>query len=130
VDCPVCEKPMVVLEIDQIEIDHCVHCGGTWLDAGELELLLEGSADEGELPSAAGPGAADGETPRRCPICGKKMGKVVCAGRGESVVLDRCKRSDGLWFDGGELRALVKMGDSPRESRIYKLLDDVFGGNG
>ena len=39
--CPVCKNPMVVLELDQIEIDHCLNCGGIWLDAGELELLLE-----------------------------------------------------------------------------------------
>lgn len=39
--CPVCKEPMVVLELDQVEIDHCINCGGIWFDAGELELLLE-----------------------------------------------------------------------------------------
>jgi len=30
---------MVVLELDRVEVDHCLVCGGLWLDAGELELL-------------------------------------------------------------------------------------------
>ena len=48
-NCPVCKNPMVVLELDQIEIDHCLHCGGIWLDAGELELLLETEEDKARL---------------------------------------------------------------------------------
>ncbi len=36
---------MIVLELSEVEIDHCVSCGGTWFDAGELELLL-GNAKE------------------------------------------------------------------------------------
>ena len=37
-DCPNCSDPMVVLEIEQVELDHCLSCGGVWLDAGELEM--------------------------------------------------------------------------------------------
>jgi len=32
--CPVCKKPMLVLELQQIEIDYCQECGGIWLDEG------------------------------------------------------------------------------------------------
>ncbi len=39
-NCPVCKEPMIVLELDEVEIDHCISCGGIWLDAGELELLI------------------------------------------------------------------------------------------
>jgi len=120
---------LIVLEIDQIEIDHCVHCGGTWLDAGELALLLEGSANIDELLSAMDVPAPTGEAPRACPICEKKMQKVLYGFGGENVVLDKCKHNDGLWFDSGELRQIIKMGEFPNENKIYKLLDDVFGGD-
>ncbi|MCL4278881.1 MAG: zf-TFIIB domain-containing protein, partial [Ignavibacteriaceae bacterium] len=39
--CPVCNNPMIVLELEQVEVDYCTNCAGVWLDAGELELLLE-----------------------------------------------------------------------------------------
>ena len=39
-DCPVCKNAMIALELAEVEIDHCTDCGGIWLDAGELELLL------------------------------------------------------------------------------------------
>ena len=46
--CSVCENPMVVLELDQIEIDHCLHCGGIWLDKGELEEVIKLSSENKE----------------------------------------------------------------------------------
>ena len=127
-NCPVCEKPMIVLELDQIEIDHCVACRGTWLDAGELELLFDGAEDSGNLLTSVEETAAAKEEKRQCPLCGKKMLKVSysCGGE-ERVVVDRCKKNDGLWFDEGELMDLVNMGDFPCEQRVYQLLSDVFG---
>jgi Zn-finger nucleic acid-binding protein len=37
---------MIILELDKVEIDHCLLCGGIWLDEGELELLLEGTSEK------------------------------------------------------------------------------------
>lgn len=122
-NCPVCDKPMVVLEIDQVEVDHCLACGGTWLDAGELELLLDGAANRDTLLS--GMQRADiTEKARACPICDKRMTKVRCG----QVVLDRCARGDGIWFDSGELRDVIESGEFAGENRVYELLNDVFGG--
>ncbi|MCH2376546.1 MAG: zf-TFIIB domain-containing protein, partial [Planctomycetes bacterium] len=39
--CPGCKEPLVAFELEGIEIDHCVECKGTWLDAGELQMFLE-----------------------------------------------------------------------------------------
>ena len=38
-DCPACKEPLIVLELNEVEIDNCVSCGGIWLDKGELERL-------------------------------------------------------------------------------------------
>jgi Zn-finger nucleic acid-binding protein len=119
---------MIVLEIEQIEVDHCVRCKGTWLDAGELELLLDGADNKDRLLSSMDSDAAVREAPRRCPICAKKMQKVLygCDGA-DRVLVDKCTRNDGLWFDEGELTGIMDMGDFPCEHKIYELLNDVFG---
>lgn len=122
-NCPVCRKPIIVLEVDRVEVDHCVHCGGVWLDGGELELLLDGAANRDELLAAMTPAEAD-EQSRLCPICGKQMQKVRCGGE----VVDRCSRGHGLWFDAGELNTVTAQGHFPGENRIQSLLIDVFGG--
>ncbi len=51
-NCPVCHDPMVVLEWDQAEVDHCLSCKGTWLDRGELELLLESNEEKNQILSS------------------------------------------------------------------------------
>jgi Zn-finger nucleic acid-binding protein len=117
---------MIVLEIDEVEVDHCLKCKGTWLDAGELELLLDGAEKKDQLLATMDVDAPSDEIRRRCPICTKKMQKIFC-GSHERVMIDKCKNNDGLWFDQGELREVLTMGDFPGEHRIFELLNDVFG---
>jgi Zn-finger nucleic acid-binding protein len=119
---------MVVFEINEVEVDHCVGCKGTWLDAGEMELMLDGAARKDELLASMTPDATSGEAQRHCPICEKKMQKVrYKCGDAEPVTLDKCKRNDGLWFDKGELSDILNMGDSPCDHRMYEMLSNVFG---
>jgi Zn-finger nucleic acid-binding protein len=118
---------MVVFELNQIEIDHCVGCKGTWLDAGEMELLLDGAPKKDELLASMTPDTTNREAVRRCPICDKQMQKVQYhCGDGEPVTLDKCKNNDGLWFDEGELSEIVNMGDSPCHG-IHEMLSELFG---
>jgi len=124
-DCAACKAPMIVLELEEVEIDFCPACNSIWLDSGELELLLEEGERKDLLLESIVPDKKSKEKKRRCPICLKKMEKVVC-GLEEKITLDRCKRNDGLWFDKGELRAIIKMGAGEGESRILKLLREVF----
>lgn len=127
-NCPACDKPMVVFEINEVEVDHCVRCKGTWLDSGEMELLLDGVANSEELLESMARDVTTVEAPRRCPICEKKMQKVQYGcGDAEPVTLDKCKSNDGLWFDEGELSDILNMGDVPCDRRIYDLLSVVFG---
>jgi Zn-finger nucleic acid-binding protein len=114
---------MIVLEVDRVEVDHCVGCGGTWLDAGELELLLDGAGNRDDVLAGMTPARVD-ETARLCPICEKQMTKVQSG----DVVLDRCGRGDGVWFDSGELHAVIDQGRFPGDNKIRDLLNDVFGG--
>ncbi len=126
-DCPECKRAMVTLELAEVEIDHCVACGGIWLDAGELELLMEDNRKAQELLGSfrEDPGAM--EEPRKCPICSRRMAKVI-VGPSEPVLrIDRCRRGHGLWFDRGELEAVLTRGRLDEDSRIQRLLADMFG---
>ena len=75
-DCPVCKSAMIVLELDEVEVDYCTDCEGIWLDAGELELLLGGAAASDALLGSF-QSAKTAEQKRKCPICLKKMDKVL-----------------------------------------------------
>ena len=125
-DCPVCkDEAMVVLELDQVEIDHCLNCGGIWLDAGELELLLEDGKEKDELLKSFKADTLSKEKKRKCPICLRAMGKIVC-GTEEKVLIDKCRNNDGIWFDKGELDQVIKIGNLDKDNKILFMLKDMF----
>lgn len=128
-DCPICPKTaMITLELDDVEIDYCMKCGGIWLDGGELEQLFENPADAGALLDRVVSAKArdHGEESYKCPICDKKMDKVYIGENEGKVLIDACPRRDGLWFDKGELGSILGMSAGPREQRVKKLLADMF----
>jgi Zn-finger nucleic acid-binding protein len=44
--CPICKVVNLVMADRQgIEIDYCPECRGVWLDRGELDKLIERSAE-------------------------------------------------------------------------------------
>ncbi len=127
-ECPCCKEPMIVLELHRVETDHCLVCGGIWLDAGELELLLESSEERDALLNSFQVEKPTTEARRKCPICRKKMKKISC-GRDKKVLIDKCRRNDGLWFDRGELRGVIEAGGLDQDNKMLHLLRDMFGEN-
>lgn len=123
--CPVCDELMIVLELDQIEIDYCTSCESIWLDGGELELLLEEATEKEEVLSSFKIDDSSGEKKIRCPICLKKMEKVL-VGANQNILLDRCKNHHGLWFNRGELYDVIKLGSLDKENKILTLLKEIF----
>lgn len=43
--CPNCNEILVMTERQGIEIDYCPACRGVWLDKGELDKIIERSAE-------------------------------------------------------------------------------------
>lgn len=43
--CPNCQTTLMITEKQNIEIDYCPDCRGIWLDRGELDKIIERSAD-------------------------------------------------------------------------------------
>ena len=126
-NCPTCGNAMVTLELADIEIDHCIHCGGIWLDTGELELLLDEPRKAKHLLDSFREAPAASEPPRRCPICEKKMAKIIVGSSEPPLFIDRCRRTDGIWLDKSELQDVLSRGELDRNSRIWGLLADMFG---
>lgn len=44
-NCPNCNVALVMSERQGIEIDYCPNCRGVWLDRGELDKIIERSAN-------------------------------------------------------------------------------------
>ena len=123
-DCPDCKAPLVVLELNEIEIDYCFSCSGIWLDAGELELLLENEDERNDLLSTLIEDYNHPERPYKCPICSKKMIKVH-VGDNKELLIDKCTNDDGLWFDKGELQDVVQLA-TKEDNKVVNLLKDMF----
>ena len=114
--CPACKEPLVVFELDGVEIDRCLKCGGTWLDDGEIDQLTRragGRPDPlGAAIAAAGHGRAGD---RRCVRCSAKM-KLVTV---QAVELDRCPRGHGLWFDKNEMESLIAVTKDGVAAKVF-----------
>lgn len=126
-DCPVCNDAMITMELNEVEIDHCLGCGGIWLDAGELEALMDDAQKAKKLISSFKTCTNSSEQARKCPICLKNMEKIIVGTDSPQLLLDRCVRGDGLWFDSGELEDVCSRAKLDEESKIVKLLADMFG---
>ena len=115
---------MIALELKQVEIDNCFECGGIWLDAGELEILLnENDAVESFLKSFS-IAEKTMEKTRRCPICLKKMKKIYVSDE-KDLIIDECGSNHGIWFDKGELSQVIRQCDG-EYSQLAALLKDIF----
>ena len=59
--CPVDGATLVMSERQGIEIDYCPTCRGVWLDRGELDKIIERSAQAAPAPQPAAPPPPQGQ---------------------------------------------------------------------
>ena len=128
-DCPVCKNAMIALELQEVEVDYCTGCDGIWLDAGELELLLGNAQNAKQLLNSFKIDSHSTEKPRKCPICLKKMQKILVGPDSATQLIDKCGKGHGLWFDKGELQDVLKIGSFDQGQKVQKLLAEMFGAN-
>ena len=53
------------------------------------------------------------------------MSKVF-VGEEKKIIIDKCKKNHGLWFDQGELQKVVEIDTGNSNSKIIKLLNQMF----
>lgn len=124
-NCTHCQKPMIILELEQVEIDTCTHCGGLWLDRGELDLLLEDAGASQKLLSRVSDLERIREKNIPCPRCGTPMEKHR-AGSETQAVIDSCPHHHGIWFDHGELAVLLNQANTEESQKVAALLRNMF----
>lgn len=122
-NCPACKDPMIILELNQVEVDYCTSCKGIWLDRGELELIFSQEADK-EISKSFSFRYNIAEAKKKCPICKKKMDKAEFEQTG--IIIDKCKNDHGLWLDSGELKSILKT-DEKHNSKIISIIKEMFG---
>ena len=117
--CPACKEPLIVFELDGVEIDRCLRCGGTWLDDGELDHLARSAGAAADPLEKALSGADAGRSgDRKCVRCSTRMRLLTV----QSIDLDRCPRGHGIWFDKSELEAIL---GAHKEGGIAKFLGQL-----
>jgi Zn-finger nucleic acid-binding protein len=135
VNCPKDRSSMIVVEWQRIAMDYCPECRGVWFDRGELELILESICLDASGLCLADllhrPEVKTAEKSRRCPICRDRMLKSLLGSKLQ-IIIDACHHGDGLWFDGGELRLLMKqLKTEPitcgsAENKMLSFMKEVF----
>ncbi len=117
-NCPRCETLMESIDLGLdggFFIERCARCLGLFFDPGELEHVLNVSAqnvhevDRERLDVMIEEEYAD--TPRqvkyiKCPVCSTLMNRRIFGAK-SGVIVDSC-RHHGVWLDGGELAQIVK----------------------
>ncbi len=122
--CPKDKSPLspTVYEAD-VTVERCPTCGGTWLDAGELERIEQTVGRDyreaiANMPSdtiAAIEMAYQKSAPERvCPKCGRAMERRE-HGYCSQIMIDICPSCRGVWLDRGELAALEVFFEKSRE---------------
>jgi Zn-finger nucleic acid-binding protein len=57
------------------------------------------------------------------------MQKIIVGSSEPSLLIDKCRKGDGLWFDKGELGDIFDRAELDEDNRIQKLLAEMFGQN-
>ncbi len=126
-DCPVCNKPMIILELNKVEIDYCPNCSGIWLDEGELELLYSIDKSENDLRKLFEPTESEKEKSYKCPICNKRMVKTKF--NNSDLIIDKCPDNHGFWFDKGELDKVLSLNANTSAQKVLSILKEMFSYN-
>ena len=61
--CPVDGETLMIAERSGVEIDYCPKCRGVWLDRGELDKIIDRSAEAAPAPRPAPAGSREYPAP-------------------------------------------------------------------
>jgi Zn-finger nucleic acid-binding protein len=124
--CPDCGASLIILEYQGVEIDYCVDCHGSWLDAGELELIFElDGIPMDRFAETLRRAQVKRRDERKCPRCQKKM-DVITLCEEKPVELDRCPDGHGLWFDQGEIEQIVHVCTGGEEGHLATFFSTLY----
>jgi len=108
--CPECRRDMGTVKVGSVTLDECGTCGGVFVEPASFERICAEREQQSVVLRTSLSAPATG-TPRPdrywpCPVCGRLMNRQNFA-RISGVLVDVCK-GHGVWFNHGELRAIVE----------------------
>ncbi len=109
--CPDCRLDLVARAFGAIGYAECPRCGGLHLGAAAFDAATRDADTRAKVRLEKPPTILEKGAPfppvryRRCPSCRELMNRINYAG-GSGVIVDTCKEH-GVWFDRGELTAIV-----------------------
>ena len=129
-DCPVCHKPMEEVEVGGVKVDFCRNgCKGIFFDNFEIQKLDE--KHEGDGPILQEMLSAERHDDSRsekltCPRCGVKMRRHKYSFTSD-VYIDHCYGCNGIWLDGGELKAIREQfaSEQQRKANVDQILNTI-----
>lgn len=104
--CPGCSAGMERRVEPDMATHVCPACGGTFLDAGELNALATGISGDIELCSVDTAGGPDVHGIRRCPSCPDQDLQKVNLLQFSGLIFDHCPRCGGFFLDRNEIQAM------------------------
>lgn len=104
--CGKCGDEFSTLFLDGMIVDRCTGCHGVWLDAGELDRILDhGSEDPTMMPAKPLTEAPLDRLVGSCPTC--RLGLEAYPVPGQPAHLEICGHCMGVWFDHDEMKLLA-----------------------
>jgi len=108
--CPRCKTELVSKTYENVQIDSCNRCNGTWLAASNLRPILDAHdmnfapalIDKTLKEAHTGIPKAEVETLLSCPKCSRAM-NALNYDYSSGVIVNVCPNGDGIWFDKDEL---------------------------
>lgn len=109
--CPRCGNSLSTKKYEEVEVDVCESCGGTWLDDGELRSIVntrEATFDpkfihETIKSQFKGVPGSEQETRLKCPKCESEMPALNYDYK-SGVIINSCPNGHGVWLDKDELK--------------------------
>lgn len=129
-NCPVCQKAMVVEDFGGVKIDVCKSgCKGLWFDWFELGKLDEQNEGLGKALQQALSYKRVNDKNRgqiKCPKCSIPM-HVHKYQSDKEVNIDECYECAGFFLDSGELKSIRENFMSEEERQVYtqKLINEL-----
>ncbi len=129
--CPRCEEPLAVRSLGEASVIECTGCQGLWVQRADFEAICKRAQETPRVVLEDSPEPVRAAEPERkvfyipCPTCGERMLRKMFRYRDlpSRVVIDYC-REHGVWFDRGELEAIVAfVRDKADIERPYSMAD-------
>jgi len=110
-NCPRCQQPLEVSQVDTIEVRLCRGCRGVLLAHPDLVRIIESSwhavtEKQAEEMAFRAPDGWQEEAAMSCPDCGQSMEKYGYMGLA-AIQIDRCDACALVWLDTDELQNMV-----------------------